>query len=110
MSRRPLLHALTFALLTAGCQSRTASPDIVLGEGMKPFSSTGWQPQVMAVTGQVSVLLREPDAAARIEAAKKRADADTRSLIEREDGSVDNRDQRSAISYQLSALKLKAEP
>jgi hypothetical protein len=33
---------------------------------------------------QVSVLLREPDAAARIEEAKKHADATTRVLIENE--------------------------
>jgi Tfp pilus assembly protein PilF len=33
---------------------------------------------------QVSVLLREPDATARIEAAKKGADAETRPLIDRE--------------------------
>jgi choline-sulfatase len=32
-------------------QSGTASPEIVLGEGMKPFLEYGWQPQVMAVTG-----------------------------------------------------------
>jgi arylsulfatase A-like enzyme/Tfp pilus assembly protein PilF len=41
-------------------------------------------PMVLFKRAQVSVLLREPDAAARIEAAKKRADAETRPLIERE--------------------------
>jgi hypothetical protein len=39
---------------------------------------------VLFKRAQVSVLLRESDAAARIDAAKKRADAETRPLIERE--------------------------
>jgi predicted Zn-dependent protease len=41
-------------------------------------------PMVLFKRAQVSVLLRESDAAARIDAAKKRADAETRPLIERE--------------------------
>ena len=41
-------------------------------------------PMALFKRAQVSVLLREPDAAARIEAARKGADADTRPLIERE--------------------------
>jgi arylsulfatase A-like enzyme/Tfp pilus assembly protein PilF len=41
-------------------------------------------PLALFKRAQVSVLLREPDAAARIEAARKRADATTRPLIARE--------------------------
>jgi len=41
-------------------------------------------PMALFKRAQVSVLLREPDRAARIEAARRRADATTRPLIERE--------------------------
>ncbi|MET0556861.1 MAG: sulfatase-like hydrolase/transferase [Vicinamibacteria bacterium] len=41
-------------------------------------------PMALFKRAQVGVLLREPDARARIEAARKRADATTRPLIERE--------------------------
>ena len=33
-----------------------ASPEVVLGEAMKPFLSYGWQPQVMAVEGAQKVI------------------------------------------------------
>jgi choline-sulfatase len=48
-----------------------------------PSSSPDY-PMALFKRAQVSVLLRESDAAARIDAAKKRADAETRPLIERE--------------------------
>jgi len=41
-------------------------------------------PVALFKRAQVSVLLREPDAAARIEQARRRADASTRDLISRE--------------------------
>jgi tetratricopeptide (TPR) repeat protein len=41
-------------------------------------------PMALFKRAQVSVLLREPDAAARIEQARRRADASTRDLISRE--------------------------
>ncbi len=41
-------------------------------------------PMALFKRAQVSVLLREPDAAARIDLARRRADATTRELIARE--------------------------
>ena len=41
-------------------------------------------PMALFKRAQVSVLLHEPDAAARIEQARRRADATTRDLIARE--------------------------
>ena len=41
-------------------------------------------PMVLFKRAQVSVLLKEPDAAARIERARRGADATTRNLIARE--------------------------
>jgi Tfp pilus assembly protein PilF len=41
-------------------------------------------PMALFKRAQVSVLLGEPDQAARIEAARRRADATTRELVERE--------------------------
>jgi len=35
---------------------KPASPDVVLGEAMKPFLEYGWQPQVMAVDGTTKVI------------------------------------------------------
>jgi hypothetical protein len=48
-----------------------------------PSAHPGY-PMALFKRAQVSVLLREPDAAARIEAARRRADATTRALIARE--------------------------
>jgi Tfp pilus assembly protein PilF len=48
-----------------------------------PASSPAY-PMALFKRAQVAVLLHEPDAAARIALAKKRADAVTRPLIERE--------------------------
>ena len=48
-----------------------------------PASHPGY-PMALFKRAQVSVLLGEPDQAARIDAARRRADATTRSLIERE--------------------------
>ncbi len=48
-----------------------------------PLSHPGY-PMVLFKRAQVSVLLGEPDQAARIEAARRRADATTRELIARE--------------------------
>ena len=53
-------------------------------------AAQGWlaahpdDPMALFKRAQVSVLLKEPDASARIELAKKRADAVTRPLVERE--------------------------
>jgi hypothetical protein len=41
-------------------------------------------PMALFKRAQVSVLLKEPDRAARIEAARRRADATTRELISKE--------------------------
>jgi hypothetical protein len=41
-------------------------------------------PMALFKRAQVSVLLNEPDRAARIEAARRKADASTKPLIERE--------------------------
>jgi len=35
----------------------SASPEVVLGEAMKPFLNFGWQPQVMAVEGRQKAIL-----------------------------------------------------
>jgi Tfp pilus assembly protein PilF len=48
-----------------------------------PLSHPGY-PMALFKRAQVSVLLGEPDQAARIEAARRRADATTRELIARE--------------------------
>jgi arylsulfatase A-like enzyme/Flp pilus assembly protein TadD len=40
----------------AASSLRGASPEIVLGEAMKPFLSYGWQPQVMAVEGRTKAM------------------------------------------------------
>jgi len=41
-------------------------------------------PMALFKRAQVSVVLREPDSSARVEAARRKADATTRALIERE--------------------------
>ena len=59
--------------------SRTPAPRSIAFRASHPA-----YPMALFKRAQVSVLLREPDAAARIEAARRRADATTRDLIARE--------------------------
>lgn len=58
-------------------------PDAAAALDRVPPASPGY-PMALFKRAQVSVLLRESDQAARIEAARRRADSTTRPLIERE--------------------------
>jgi arylsulfatase A-like enzyme/tetratricopeptide (TPR) repeat protein len=52
VSTRRVFHTLLdFAGLGAADSLRGASPEVVIGEAMRPFLSYGWQPQIMAVRG-----------------------------------------------------------
>jgi tetratricopeptide (TPR) repeat protein len=50
-TRRVFYTVLDWAGLGSEASLRSPSPDVVLGEAMKPFLSYGWQPQIMAVRG-----------------------------------------------------------
>jgi choline-sulfatase len=53
VSTRRVFHTiLDWAGLAAEGSLRRPEPEVVLGEGMKPFLAHGWQPQVMAVEGR----------------------------------------------------------
>lgn len=71
VSSRHVFHTiLDWAGVEAAGSLRSGSPaDVVLGEGMKPFLSFGWQPQVMAVQGRQKAIL-----AGRIETYNLEAD------------------------------------
>ena len=58
-------------------------PDAAAALDRVPVSSPAY-PMALFKRAQVSVLMREPDQTARIDAARRRADATTRPLIERE--------------------------
>jgi arylsulfatase A-like enzyme/Tfp pilus assembly protein PilF len=52
VSTRRVFHTLLdFAGVQSADSLRGDSPEVVLGEAMKPFLSYGWQPQIMAVSG-----------------------------------------------------------
>jgi len=71
VSTRRVFHTLAdFAGLGSDDSLRGARPELVLGEGMKPFLSYGWQPQVMAVEGRLKAIQ-----AGRLEAYDLSADA-----------------------------------
>jgi len=75
-TRRVFHTVLDWAGLGGEPSLRAATPDLVLGEAMRPFLAYGWQPQVMAVEGTTKAIL-----AGRIEAYDVVADAgETRDL------------------------------
>jgi choline-sulfatase len=58
VSTRHVFHTLLdWAGLGDSNSLRDSSPEIVLGEAMKPFLEYGWQPQVMAVEGAHKAIL-----------------------------------------------------
>ncbi|MEO7270743.1 MAG: sulfatase-like hydrolase/transferase [Vicinamibacterales bacterium] len=58
VSTRRVYHTiLDLAGLAAEHSLRRPDPEVVLGEGMKPFLEYGWQPQVMAVEGTRKAIL-----------------------------------------------------
>ena len=58
VSTRRIYHTiLDWAGLDAAGSLRNLSPEIVLGEAMKPFLEYGWQPQTMAVEGRQKSIL-----------------------------------------------------
>lgn len=53
VSTRRVYHTiLDWSGLGSADSLRAVSPDVVLGEAMKPFLEYGWQPQIMAVSGR----------------------------------------------------------
>ena len=57
VSTRRVFHTvLDWAGLGSTDSLRGATPELVLGEAMKPFLDYGWQPQVMAVEGRQQVI------------------------------------------------------
>ena len=57
VSTRRVFHTiLDWAGLETADSLRVPKHEIVLGEGMKPFLAYGWQPQVMAIDGQLKVI------------------------------------------------------
>jgi choline-sulfatase len=77
VSTRRVFHTiLDFAGLGAADGLRRPTPEVVVGEAMKPFLEYGWQPQVMAVEGRRKAIL-----AGRMEAYDVVADpGETRDL------------------------------
>lgn len=58
VSTRRVYHTvLDWAGLDAAGSLRRPPPEVVLGEGMKPFLEYGWQPQTMAVEGSRKAIL-----------------------------------------------------
>ena len=54
VSTRRIFHTvLDWAGIDPALSLRGAEPEVVLGEAMKPFLEYGWQPQTMAVAGQI---------------------------------------------------------
>jgi tetratricopeptide (TPR) repeat protein len=75
-TRRVFHTILDFAGLGAADSLRRPTPEVVVGEAMKPFLEYGWQPQVMAVEGGHKAIL-----AGRMEAYDVLADpGETRDL------------------------------
>jgi tetratricopeptide (TPR) repeat protein len=57
VSTRRIFHTLLdFAGLGAADSLRGGTPELVLGEAMKPFLEYGWQPQVMAIEGATKTI------------------------------------------------------
>jgi tetratricopeptide (TPR) repeat protein len=57
VSTRRVFHTiLDLAGLGAADSLRSPTPEVVLGEAMKPFREYGWQPQVMAVEGRYKAI------------------------------------------------------
>jgi arylsulfatase A-like enzyme/Tfp pilus assembly protein PilF len=57
VSTRRVFHTLVdWAGLGASDSLRAPKDEVVLGEAMKPFLDYGWQPQTMAVEGQLKVI------------------------------------------------------
>ncbi|MEO8033309.1 MAG: sulfatase-like hydrolase/transferase [Acidobacteriota bacterium] len=56
-TRRVYQTILDWAGLDATNSLRRSDAEVVLGEAMKPFLDYGWQPQVMAVEGQLKTIL-----------------------------------------------------
>jgi arylsulfatase A-like enzyme/tetratricopeptide (TPR) repeat protein len=56
-TRRAFDTILDWASLGGPHSLRAAMPEVVLGEGMRPFLAYGWQPQVMGVEGGTKAIL-----------------------------------------------------
>ncbi|HEV7242998.1 MAG TPA: sulfatase-like hydrolase/transferase [Thermoanaerobaculia bacterium] len=98
-TRRVFHTILDWAGIDATNSLRGAGSEVVMGEAMKPFLDYGWQPQVMAVEGNMKTIL-----AGRTEVYEVVADpAETRDLATKADLS---RPVRAALrDYPLPSLQ-----